>query len=116
MLRAHRRSTRFARVVVRFHVRSRGCAFVDLNYPLGAPRVVEDPLGRRGLARVDVGHDPDVAGLLEGEFARHGGLSRQLLRAVCRYVQRAKKRALPGPGRARGEARWLEGYVSRVSM
>jgi hypothetical protein len=22
----------------------------------------------------------------------------------------------PGPGRARGEARWLEGYVSRVSM
>jgi hypothetical protein len=35
------------------------------------PRVEQDPLGGRGLARVDMRHDPDVADL--GEF--HGGLS-----------------------------------------
>src|SRR5215216_5604 len=38
---------------------------------VGAAGVVEDALGRRGLARVDVGHDPDVPGLLERELARH---------------------------------------------
>jgi hypothetical protein len=31
-----------------------------LAHLVGAAGVVEDPLGRRGLARVDVGHDPDV--------------------------------------------------------
>ena len=36
-------------------------ALVDLTDLVGAARVVQDPLGRRGLARVDVGHDPDVA-------------------------------------------------------
>jgi hypothetical protein len=30
--------------------------------------VVDDPLGRRGLARVDVGHDPDVPDVLECEL------------------------------------------------
>ena len=51
-------------------VHDRG-AFVHLTDLVGAARVVEDPLRRRGLARVDVGHDPDVAGLLEGERSRH---------------------------------------------
>ena len=40
-----------------------GAALVDLADLVGAARVVQDALGRRGLARVDVGHDPDVAGL-----------------------------------------------------
>ena len=42
-----------------------GSALVDLAHLVGAAGVVEDPLGRRGLARVDVGHDPDVADGLE---------------------------------------------------
>ena len=40
-------------------------ALVDLAHLVGAAGVVEDPLGRRRLARVDVGHDPDVADALE---------------------------------------------------
>ena len=35
-------------------------ALVDLTDLVGAAGVVEDALGRGGLARVDVGHDPDV--------------------------------------------------------
>ena len=45
-----------------------GGALVDLAHLVGAAGVVEDPLGRRGLARVDVGHDPDVAHALECDF------------------------------------------------
>jgi hypothetical protein len=37
---------------------------VDLADLVVDPRVIEDPLGRRGLARIDVGHDADVTGLL----------------------------------------------------
>jgi hypothetical protein len=43
-----------------------GGAFVDLTDLVVLAGVVEDPLGRRGLARVDVGHDPDVADSFEG--------------------------------------------------
>ena len=39
-----------------------GGALVDLAELVGLARVVEDPLGRGRLARVDVGHDPDVPG------------------------------------------------------
>ena len=44
-----------------------GGALVDLADLVGLAGVVEDPLGRRGLARVDVGDDPDVAVALEGD-------------------------------------------------
>ena len=50
-------------------VHDRG-ALVDLTDLVGAAGVVEDALGRRGLARVDVGHDPDVAGLVRGGTSR----------------------------------------------
>ena len=53
-----------------------GRAFMDLTHLVGASRVVENPLGRRGLARVDVGHDPDVANLVEGDGACHVGYQR----------------------------------------
>jgi hypothetical protein len=39
-------------------------SLVDLAHLVGATRVVENPLGGRGLPGVDVRHDPDVAGLL----------------------------------------------------
>jgi hypothetical protein len=46
-----------------------GRALVDLTDLVGATGVVQDPLGRGGLARVDVGHDPDVARARERELA-----------------------------------------------
>ena len=45
-----------------------GRALVDLAHLVGAARVVEDPLGRRRLAGVDVRHDPDVADLVETDL------------------------------------------------
>ncbi len=44
------------------HVVHHRGAFVHLTDLVGLAGVVEDALGRRGLARVDVRHDPDVAG------------------------------------------------------
>ena len=40
-------------------------ALVDLADLVVLAGVVENPLGRRGLAGVDVRHDPDVADLVE---------------------------------------------------
>ena len=54
-------------------VHGRG-AFVDLADLVVDAGVVEDALGRRGLARIDVGHDADVARLLERVFAGHDRL------------------------------------------
>ena len=42
-----------------------GSAVVDLTDLVRLARVVQDALGRGGLAGVDVSHDPDVAGLGE---------------------------------------------------
>jgi hypothetical protein len=57
-----------ALLLLRHPVHRRG-ALVDLAHLVGAARVVEDALGRRGLARIDVGHDPDVADALESDLA-----------------------------------------------
>jgi hypothetical protein len=38
---------------------------------VGDARVEQDALGGRGLARVDVGHDPDVPSFIERVLARH---------------------------------------------
>jgi len=61
--------------------------FADLVVDAG---VVQDPLGGGGLARVDVGHDPDVPDLREVllQINRHFGLNLPLLlrpvfRAPC---------------------------------
>ena len=95
------RRDRDAALLLLLHpVHGRG-ALVHLAHLVGLAGVVEDALGRRRLARIDVGHDPDVSGLFERELARHGGissLSAVFLRRVPR--QRAKKRALPGPCRS----------------
>ena len=48
-----------------------GRALMDLTHLVGAARVIEDPLGGRGLPSVNVGHDPDVADFLEGDGACH---------------------------------------------
>ena len=69
------RRDRDAALLLLLHpVHGRG-ALVDLAHLVGLAGVVEDALGRRRLARIDVGHDPDVSGLFERELARHGGIS-----------------------------------------
>ena len=46
-----------------------GRALVDLADLVGLAGVVEDALGRGGLARINVGHDPDIARAAKGRFA-----------------------------------------------
>ena len=89
------RGDRDAALLLLDHVVHDRGAFVHLTDLVGPAGVIEDALGRRGLARVDVGHDPDVAGLLEGKFACHG--------VSCFLVQgRGTRTAIDrahGPGR-----------------
>ena len=76
--RRRRRDRDAALLLLRHPVHRRG-ALVDLAHLVGASGVVEDPLGRRGLARIDVGHDPDVPDALEPDGCgdcRHRGGSR----------------------------------------
>jgi hypothetical protein len=50
------------------HPVHRGGALVDFADLVVAPGVVEDALGQGRFARVDVGHDPDVAGSAQGHL------------------------------------------------
>ena len=52
-----------AALLLLLHPVHRRGALVDLTDLVVDAGVEQDPLGRRGLARVDVGHDPDVADL-----------------------------------------------------
>ena len=104
--RRGRGGDRDAALLLLFHPVHRRGAVVDLADLVRAPGVVEDALGRRRLAGVDVRHDPDVACVLECELAWHE-------REWCRYREswtglevstaertcdlRAKKRGPSGP-------------------
>jgi hypothetical protein len=59
------RRDRDAALLLLRHPVHRGGTLVDLAHLVGAARVVEDALRRRGLARIDVGHDPDVPDTVE---------------------------------------------------
>ena len=52
------------------HPVHRGCALVDLTDLVVAPGVIEDALGQSRLARVDMGHDPDVPGSAQGNLTQ----------------------------------------------
>src|SRR6266545_2403511 len=68
---------RDAALLLLLHPVHRRGAVVDLADLVADPRVEQDPLGRRGLAGVDVSHDPDVADLAQvgGDVYGHlGGL------------------------------------------
>ena len=65
------RGDRDAALLLLLHPVHRRRALVDLADLVGAPGVEEDALGRRRLAGVDVSHDPDVAGSVEGVLAGH---------------------------------------------
>ena len=60
------RRDRDAALLLLRHPVHRGGALVDLTDLVVDPGVEQDPLGRGGLARVDMGHDPDVADLGQG--------------------------------------------------
>ena len=109
LARGRSRRDRDTALLLLLHPVHRRGAFVHLAELVGLSGVVEDALGRRRLARINVGHDPDVSGLFERELARHADLfsvSTVFLRRVPR--QRAKKRALSGPCRSHA-ARWPVG-------
>ena len=107
------RRDRDAALLLLLHPVHRRGALVDLAHLVGAARVVEDALGRRRLTRINMGHDPDVSGLLERELARHGGIF-LCVRSSCVRVprRRAKKRALAGPV----SLHMLRGPVARWAM
>ena len=69
--RRRRRDRDAALLLLRHPVHRRG-ALVHLAHLVGAAGVVEDPLGRRRLARVDVGHDPDVPDAVQPDGCRYG--------------------------------------------
>jgi hypothetical protein len=63
--RRRRGRDRDAALLLLRHPVHHGGALVHLAHLVGAAGVVEDPLGRRRLAGVDVRHDPDVADVVE---------------------------------------------------
>ena len=74
-----------ALLLLRHPVHRRG-ALVDLAHLVGAAGVVEDPLGRRGLAGVDVRHDPDVADAVQRDSCggrAHSSLTSGSARRPC---------------------------------
>ena len=76
--RRRRRDGDAALLLLLHPVHRRG-ALVHLAHLVGAAGVVEDPLGRRRLARVDVGDDPDVADAVQrdrGGDGAHRGYQR----------------------------------------
>ena len=82
-------------------VHGRG-ALVHLADLVVAAGVEEDALGRRRLARVDMGHDPDVAGLGERELAGrkvcHISSFLLLIRSgwLTRHIERFHEETAPG--------------------
>ena len=59
----------YAALLLLDHPVHSGSAVVNLTDLVGLARVVEDTLGRRGLARIDVGHDTDVTRILQIDFS-----------------------------------------------
>jgi len=60
------------------HVVGRGVAVVHFPDFVGFARVIEDALGRRGFAGVDMRRDADIANLLERDCSGHDCLRRRV--------------------------------------
>src|SRR5207302_1406767 len=65
------RRDRDAALLLLDHPVHRRGAFVDLAELVVDARVIQDALGRRRLARVDVGHDADVPAVFQRVNSRH---------------------------------------------
>src|SRR6267154_1924667 len=60
-----------------------GGAFIHGTDLVGHTGIEQDALGRRRFARVDVSHDPDVAGILEFKHPSRGTCCLLLARPIC---------------------------------
>ena len=65
------RGDRNAALLLLRHPIHRGGALVHFADFVGPPGVIENPLGRRGLAGIDMRHDADIAVSLEGCLSCH---------------------------------------------
>src|SRR3546814_6808859 len=86
LFRARGRRDRDAALLLLGHPVHLAGALVGLTDLVGLARVEEDPLGRRRLARVDVGHDADVA----DSFERVGALCHLGSLATCERPGQAR--------------------------
>ncbi len=65
------RSDRDAAFLFLFHPVHDRCAIMDFADLVALAGIIEDALGRRGLAGVNMGHDPEVAVIRNLVRARH---------------------------------------------
>ncbi len=77
-----------AALLLLLHPVHRRGAFVHLADLMVLAGVVEDPLGGRGLAGIDVRHDAEVAVVLDGMSAGHGVVSSFGFRSTLSRYQR----------------------------
>src|SRR5262249_37426526 len=77
-----------AALLLLLHPIHRRGAFMHLADLVALAGVEEDPLSRRGLAGIDVGHDAEIAVVLDGMTAGHGVcLSFGFRSDACSYLQ-----------------------------
>ncbi len=62
---------RDATLLLLLHPVHGGSAFMDFADFVDLARIEQDPLGRRGLAGVDMGHDADIPRIFQREFSGH---------------------------------------------
>jgi hypothetical protein len=60
-----------ASLLLLFHPVHDSCALVDFAHRLRHARVEQNPLCGRGLPRIDMRHDPDISGLIDGDLPNH---------------------------------------------
>ena len=70
-----RRGNRDPALLLLFHPVHDRRAVMHLSHAIRDTRIVEYPLGRRGLAGIDVGHDADIPDLFQWYCASHLPLS-----------------------------------------
>ena len=76
-----------ATLLLLFHPVHGCCTFVHFTDLVIDSGVKQDALGRRGFARVDVRHDPDVAGLGEVKRCFGSHLLSRLCILFCRFLE-----------------------------
>src|SRR3546814_12287483 len=112
LFRARGRRDRDAALLLLGHPVHLAGALVGLTDLVGLARVEEDPLGRRSLARVDVGHDADVA----DSFERVGELCHLGSPATCErpgQARRSDERRGGKGGVSRCRSRWARDYEKK---
>ena len=93
-----RRGDRDATLLLLLHPVHRRSAIMHFADLVGLAGVIEDPLGRGGLAGVNMRHDADVAVFFERIIAGHAGYSRNAVGVFgIRGLYRKRGRYVPAP-------------------